>query len=88
MKVVDLLYATDYELWKGENEVSNPTLFHAWVNEKEKLSQGGCAAYLCPRLTCDSLQPWWDPMGAGSRFTNLPVSESGERLQSGGHMGG
>lgn len=26
-------------------------------------------------------------MGAGSGFTNLPVSETDARLQSGGHMG-
>lgn len=26
-------------------------------------------------------------MGAGSGFTNLPVSETDVRLQSGGHMG-
>lgn len=37
---------------------------------------------------CDSLQPRWDPMGEVCGFTNLPVSETDVRLQSGGHMGG
>lgn len=64
-------------------------LFMHQQRRKKPLSQDGCVAlYLCcPRLICDSLQPRWDPMGAGSGFTNLPVSETDARLQSGGHMG-
>ena len=86
-----MLHSEDKEK-RTERESIQPTTaaFHAPAEEKETAKSGWvCAAlYLCcPRLICDSLQPWWDPMGDGSGFTNLPVSETDARLQSGGHMG-
>lgn len=74
----------------SERRLQTTAPFHAPAEEKETAKSGWvCGAlYLCrPRLTCDSLQPWWNPMGAGRGFTNLPVSETDVRLQSGGHMG-
>lgn len=62
---------------KRERKHQTSALFHAPAVEKETAKSGWvCAAssLCCPRLVCDSLQSWWDPMGAGSGFTNLPVS--------------
>ena len=74
----------------SERRLQTTAPFHAPAEEKETAKSGwvcGALYLCCPRLICDSLQPWWNPTGAGRGFSNLPVSETDVRLQSGGHMG-